>query len=55
MKAKAVLRYLTCYCNKGPVRFYFFAAKDDNPLGLSLVGQAFFRHLKSHGDQPGGG
>ncbi len=53
MKAKAVLRYLTCYCNKGPVRFYFFAAKDDNPLGLSLVGQAFFRHLKSHGDQPG--
>jgi hypothetical protein len=48
MKAKAVLRYLTCYCNKGPVRFYFFAAKDENPMGLSLMGLALFQHLKSH-------
>jgi hypothetical protein len=48
MKAKAVLRYLTCYVNKGPVRFYFFAAKDDNPLGLNLVSRAFFDYLKAH-------
>jgi hypothetical protein len=43
---------LTCYCNKGPVRFYFFAAKDNNPIGLSLMGQPFFEYLKSHDNRP---
>jgi hypothetical protein len=51
MKAKAALRYLVSYVNKGPVRFYFYAAKDQNPLGLGLVSHEFFRRLKEGGVQ----
>jgi len=46
LKAKAILRYLTCGVNKGVARFYFFAAKDDNPSGLGLMSNAFFAALR---------
>ena len=47
LKAKAILRYLVSYTNKGPVRFYFFAAKDNNPMGLGLVDCGFFQAVKA--------
>lgn len=47
MKAKAALRYLVAYANKGPVRFYFYAAKDPQPLGLGLVSNDLFKALKA--------
>jgi hypothetical protein len=47
LKAKAVLRYLASYVNKGAERIYFFAAKDPDPAGLGLVSNAFFSALKS--------
>jgi hypothetical protein len=53
LKAKAVLRYLVSYVNKGAERIYFFAAKDDNPRGLGLVSNSFFGALKAgHGTYP---
>ncbi len=50
MKAKSILRYLSAFVNKGVERIYFFAVKDDNPLGLALVSPALFTALKSGGD-----
>ena len=53
MKAKAILRYLVAFTNKGPVRFYFFAAQDNNPMGLGLVDRGFFQAVKAqHGVYP---
>jgi hypothetical protein len=51
MKAKAVLRYLVSFVNKGTARIYFFAAKDRNPMGLALVRSEFFRDLKANKNQ----
>lgn len=47
IKAKAILRYLVCGVNKGIDRFYFFAARDDNPLGLGLISNKFYDSLKA--------
>ena len=49
MKAKAILRYFVAYTNKGPVRFYFFAAHDNNPMGLGLIDGRFFQAVKAQG------
>lgn len=51
MKAKAILRFLTSYTNKGPTRFYFYAAHDKNPLGLGLVSNTFFKAIQENGGQ----
>jgi hypothetical protein len=48
IKAKAILRYLTSGVNKGIDRFYFFAAKDTNPLGLGLISTTFYAGLKAN-------
>lgn len=50
LKARAILRYLVSFTNKGMGRLYFYAARDPNPLGLGLVRGAFFDHLKVHGN-----
>lgn len=50
MKAKALLRYLTSFTNKGLGRVYFFAVRDENPLGLGLVSDALLARAK--GDVP---
>ncbi len=49
MKAKAVLRMLACYVNKGVKMIDFYAAKDNNPMGLGLVSNAFFQRIKEDG------
>jgi hypothetical protein len=49
LKAKMVLRYLVSYVNKGAARLYFFAAKDEDPMGLGLVSQAFYSQLRTNG------
>ncbi|MCR4412111.1 MAG: hypothetical protein NUV77_06760 [Thermoguttaceae bacterium] len=51
MKAKAVLRYLVSFVNKGTARIYFFAAKDRDPMGLALLRGEFFRDLKANRNQ----
>ena len=47
MQAKAILRYLVCGVNKGVDRYYFFAAKDENPIGLGLMRWSFYQDIKS--------
>jgi hypothetical protein len=49
LQAKAVLRFLTAFVNKGVSAVYFFAAKAGN---LALVDSAFFTALK-RGGYPG--
>jgi hypothetical protein len=49
LQAKAVLRYLTAFVNKGVPAIYFYAAKDPN---LGLVDSAFFTALE-RGGYPG--
>jgi hypothetical protein len=51
LRAKAALRYLCSFVGKGVARIYFFAARDDNPLGLGFISKSFFDALKAGGNQ----
>lgn len=51
LKAKATLRYLTSFVNKGVQRMYFFCAQDNDPLGLGLISPAFFKVVATNGNQ----
>jgi len=47
MKAKALLRFLTCFVNKGVQLIDFFAVQDNNPVGLGLVSPSFLNAVKA--------
>ncbi len=53
LKAKAALRYLTSYVNKGVSRIYFFEAVDNplikDPIGLGLISRDFLPAIKANG------
>ncbi len=51
MKAKALLRFLTCFVNKGVQMIDFFAVQDNNPMGLGLVNPSFFNAVKAAGNR----
>lgn len=48
LKAKAVLRYLTAFVNKGVGRIYFYCAHDEDPMGLGLVRAEFFKVIQKN-------
>ncbi len=48
LKAKAALRYLTSYVNKGVSRIYFFEAVDREPAGLGMMSSDFLPAVKTN-------
>ena len=49
-RAKATLRYLVSFVNKGTNRLYFYAACDSNPMGFGLVSNAFLDDIQANGN-----